>query len=122
MECGDGHFGIRFFVRHGNQAIGNEMHAANQSHVSGGRRALAEVLLKHEDVHMKLLSPFGLEAAKVQARATLHLSCADMKSCDSKFYVGGWHSIDFVAWAIELQQPIYLVAVGDLKIQIFEPD
>ena len=37
VECGDGHCGIRCFVRHGNQAIGNEMHAANQSHVSGGR-------------------------------------------------------------------------------------
>ena len=71
---------------------------------------------------MKLLSPFGLEAAEVQTRATLHLSCADMKSCDSKFYVGGWHSIDFVAWAMELQQPIYLVAVRDLKTRIFEPN
>ena len=81
VECGDGHCGIRCFVRHGNQAIGNEMHAVNQSHVSGaagnlnqaignemhdfnqshvsgGRRALAEVLLKHEDKLMKLLSPF----------------------------------------------------------------
>ena len=26
LECGDGHCGIRCFVRHGNQAIGNEMH------------------------------------------------------------------------------------------------
>ena len=65
---------------------------------------------------MNLLSPFGLKAADVQARATLHLSCADMIHCDSDFYVGGWNCIDFVAWAIELQQPIYLVAVGDLKI------
>ena len=71
---------------------------------------------------MNLLSPFGLKAADVLARATLHLSCADMKSCDSKFYVGGWHSIDFVAWAMELQKPIYLVAVRDLKIRIFEPN
>ena len=45
-----------------------------------------------------------------------------MKSRDSKFYVGGWYSIDFVAWAMELQQPIYLVAVGDFKIRIFEPN
>ena len=36
--------------------------------------------------------------------------------------MGGWNCIDFVAWAMELQQPIYLVAVGDLKVQIFEPD
>ena len=60
----------------------NEMHAANQSHVSGGRRALAAALSKHEGALMNLLSPFGLEAAEVQARATLHLSCADIKSCD----------------------------------------
>ena len=85
VECGDGHCGIRCFVRHGNQAIGNEMHAANQSHVSGGRRALAEILLKHEGALIKLLSPFGLEAAEVQTRATLHLSCADMIHCAKTF-------------------------------------
>jgi hypothetical protein len=90
--------------------------------VSGGRRALADALLKHEDKLMNLLSPFGLKAADVQARATLHLSCADMIHCDSDFYVGGRNCIGFVAWAIELQQPIYLVAVGDLKIKIFEPN
>ena len=53
------------------------MHDANQLHVSGGRRALAAVLLQHEGKLMNLLSPFGLKAADVQARATLHLS-ADM--------------------------------------------
>ena len=26
LECGDGHCGIRCFVRHGNKAIGNEMY------------------------------------------------------------------------------------------------
>ena len=102
MECGDGHCGIRCFVRHGNEAIEDEKHVVNLSHVSDGRRALAAALLKHEGALIELLSPFGLKAAEVQARATLHLSCADMKSCDSKFYVGGWHSIDFVAWAMEL--------------------
>ena len=65
------------------------MHGVNQSHVSGGRRALAAALSKHEGALMNLLSPFGLEAAEVQARAALHLRCADMKSCDSKFLVGG---------------------------------
>ena len=41
----------------------------------------------------------GITVDEIENRAKLHESCDANSICDSSYYVGGFHSMDFIAWA-----------------------
>ena len=58
---------------------------------------------------------------QIEERANLHLSCDAASVCDSSYYIGGFHGIDLIAWAMETKRAIYMIWTDKCSVDVFEP-
>ena len=62
----------------------------------------------------------GIDPQEIVERAQLHLGCDASKACDSRYYVGGFHSLDLIAWTMVTKRVVFMIRM-DCNVDVFEP-
>lgn len=61
-----------------------------------------------------------IASQEIEDQAKRHLDCDASKTCDSSYYVGGFHGLDLIAWAMETNRAVYMIQM-DCKVEVNEP-
>ena len=121
-EIGDGHCGIRGLWRQFDE-VGTA--SFNSGQIRKGRDKLASALRTHSRSIVKVLvekygGNGGISFDEIEDRAKLHETCDAETDCDSCYHVGGFFSLDLIAWAMETKQAVYMIR-KDCVVEVFEP-
>ena len=111
VETPDGHCGIRSIWRQDNSC--GEFAKIDSEHIRKGRVKLAWGLLYYSSFMVNVIKGAHGEAGcvdpqEIEERAKLHLGCDASQDCDSRYYVGGFHSLDLIAWAMVTKRVVYI--------------
>jgi len=109
-EVGDGNCGLRSMLRQDNSC--GEFAKITPEHIRNGRVKLASALQTYSSFTVNLIKgAHGVAGCigprEIEERAQLHLGCDASKACDSSYYVGGFHSLDLIAWAMVTKRAVY---------------
>ena len=102
-----------------------EFSEITSEYIRNGRVKLASALQTYSSFIVNLIEgAHGVESRidpqEIEERAQLHKGCDASQDCDSKYYVGGSHGLDFIAWAMETKRAVYMIRM-DCLVDVFEP-
>ena len=126
QESGDGHCGVRSLWRQFDAATGKKTASINSEHIRSGREKLATALRTHSKSIITVLKQKyggtgGITSHEIEERAKLHRICDAASVCDSTYYVGGFHAVDLIAWAMETGRAVYMIKKDECMVEVFEP-
>ena len=126
QESGDGHCGVRSLWRQFDAATGKKTASINSEHIRSGREKLATALRTHSKSIITVLKQIyggtgGITSHEIEERAKLHRICDAASVCDSTYYVGGFHAVDLIAWAMETGRAVYMIKKDECMVEVFEP-
>ena len=113
-EPKDGHCGIHSLQR--------SKHGLNtlplRDVIGKGRKEMAAAIRNNHDSLLVLLQDYGLKSDQILERANMHEEVRYEEVCSSDHWVGGFYSLDLIAWSMETKRKVCLLVDGELSVTV----